>query len=72
MTDPKAYTKPDGQSKIHPALPQPADLLDLGLKIKKIRRALRFKQSPWLKQYTDFNTQNRALDKERIRKGCTY
>ena len=37
--------------------------LDLGLKTKKIHRALRFKQSPWLKQYTDINTQNRALAK---------
>lgn len=26
MTDPKAYSKPDEQSKVHPALPQPADL----------------------------------------------
>ena len=36
---------------------------DLGLKVKKVHRVLEFNQSPWLKQYIDFNSQKRPQAK---------
>ena len=33
--------------------------LELGMKLKKIQRVLRFKQKDWMKPYIDFNTQKR-------------
>ena len=42
--------------------------IDLGLKVKKVDRALEFNQSPWLKQYIDFNTQKRAQAKNSFKK----
>ena len=43
--------------------------LELGMKLKKICRILKFKQSDWMRPYIDFNAQKRTISKSEAEDG---
>ena len=42
--------------------------LSLGLRLKRVHRALEFSEKPWLKEYIDFNTEKRKEAKNSFEK----
>ena len=41
---------------------------ELGVVLKKFHRVIEFNQRPWLKEYNDFNTQQRKMAKNTFEK----
>ena len=46
--------------------------IDLGLKVTKVHKVLEFNQSPWLKQYINFNTEKRTDAKNAFEKDLIF
>ena len=78
-TQSSVYPKSPPQTKLTPNLMDKSNYVahyrnlklyvQLGLVITKVHRVLTFKQSPWLKQYIDFNTHHRSLSDSGFLKG---
>ena len=46
--------------------------LSLGVKLNKIHKVVTFRQTPWRKQYIDFNTEKRKMAKNDFEKDFLY
>ena len=59
----KACTDTGRKTKVRGAPQEPADDLRLGMRLKRVHRALEFDQEPWMEPYIRMNTEFRKAAK---------